>query len=131
MLSAALFLMFVVRLSLAIRGKIVRRFFAILLSPVVGYFMGRNVVFAVPMSFALIAGHPVELPFTVQGTERTHSLRAVCRSSIVFQGLMFPLDRICGASADHGLGLAPGKRVVVIGWGNSLGVYADRVRPAE
>ncbi len=95
-----------------------------------GYFLGKNAaVIAVPMILALIVGHQVELPFTVAradgyGTKHCHSL-------VELQGLPLLFDRVCGVSIAFKQGLAPRTRIVVIGRGTSLGVYAKSLRRVD
>lgn len=95
-----------------------------------GYFLGKNAaVLAVPMIHAMIAGHHVELPFTVVGADQYGDRR--CRSPIEFQGLPFFFDRVCGFANDFRQGLTPGSRIVVIGRGTSLGVFAESLRRVD
>ncbi|TCU11213.1 hypothetical protein [Rhizobium sullae] len=104
----------------------VKKFFVVAFSPILGYVLGKNVILVVPMLLALIAGHRVELPFTVLHADRSGSRG--CRSKIEFQELPFLFNRICGVPADVRQGIGPGRRIIVIGRGNSFGVYADKLR---
>ncbi|MHC2299183.1 hypothetical protein [Rhizobium mongolense] len=107
-------------------GGEVKKFFGLLCSPLLGYFLGKNVILLGPMLLALIAGHQVELPFTVQHADRSGSRG--CRSKIEFQELPFLFNRICGVPADVRQVVGPGRRIIVIGRGNRFGVYADKLR---
>jgi hypothetical protein len=102
----------------------------ILAAPFLSYVLGKNAaVIAVPMVLAMIVGHHVELPFTVVRADHYGDRR--CRSPVEFQGLPFFFDRICGVPNDFRLGLTPGGRILVIGRGTSLGVYAERLRTVD
>ncbi len=81
------------------------------------------------MILAAIVGHHVELPFTVVRANQYGDRR--CRSPVEFQGLPFFSDRICGVSNDFRQSLTPGGRILVIGRGTSLGVYAESLRTVD
>lgn len=62
--SAALSFWLILKSSREIVG--VRKGFGLIIAPIAGYFFGKHlVIIAVPMLFAFIAGHRVELSFTV------------------------------------------------------------------
>jgi hypothetical protein len=104
-----------------------KKIFGVLFAPFFGYFLGKSaVVIAVPMILALIAGHQVELPFTVERADGNHTKR--CSSPVELQGLPFFFDRVCRVPDDFRQRLNPGRRMVVIGRGTSLGVYPDSLR---
>lgn len=96
-------------------------------APFIGYFLGKNAaVIAVPMILALIVGHQVELPFTVERADGNRTKR--CSSPVELQGLPFFFDRVCRVPDDFRQRLNPGSRMVVIGRGTSLGVYPYSLR---
>ncbi len=102
----------------------------ILAAPFLSYVLGKNAaVIAVPMILATIVGHHVELPFTVVRADHYGDRR--CRSPVEFQGLPFLFDRICRVSNDFRQSLTPGVRILVIGRGTSLGVYAESLRTVD
>ncbi|MBB4189646.1 hypothetical protein [Sinorhizobium terangae] len=63
-----------------------RKAIGVIAAPFIGYILGKNVVIiAAPMILALIAGHQVELPFTVADVDRNGGRR--CNSPLDLQGL--------------------------------------------
>ncbi|WEX86638.1 hypothetical protein PZN02_002941 [Sinorhizobium garamanticum] len=99
-------------------------------APFFGYVIGKNVVvIAAPMILALIAGHQVELPFTVADADRYGGRR--CSSPIDLQGLPFIFESICGVPDNFRQGLAAGSRIVVIGRGTNIGVFAESLRRVD
>lgn len=113
-----------------IPGREAKQAPGLLLFALIGYFTGRSaaVIFG-PMMFTLIAGHPVELTFTVEAADSDGSMR--CSRPLELQGLPFFFDRICRVPEDVRQRLTPGGHVVVIGRGTSLGVFAESVRPVD
>ncbi|WP_343213950.1 hypothetical protein [Ensifer oleiphilus] len=96
-------------------------------APIFGYLVGKNiVVIAGPMIFALVAGRQVELTFTVARADSDGISR--CTSPLELEGLPLVFDTLCGVSEDFRRELEPGQRIVVIGRGTSLGVYAEGLR---
>lgn len=87
------------------------------------------VVIAGPMMIALLAGHPVSLPFTVSNTDRVGS--KWCRQYVEFQELPLLFDRVCGVPSEIRDNLPRGTRIVVFGHGTDLGIYAKRLRRAD
>jgi hypothetical protein len=99
-------------------------------TPLLGYFLGRNVVVLVgPMALALIAGQQVGLPFTVAHTDSAGGRG--CRSPIGLQGLPFVFDSLCDVPDDVRMGFAPGNQVVVTGRGTIFGVYAESLQRVD
>ncbi|UXN67228.1 hypothetical protein N8E89_22350 (plasmid) [Phyllobacterium sp. A18/5-2] len=97
---------------------------SVLAAPFMGYVLGKHVVvIAYPMMLAMIAGHQVGHTFTVVHADRYGTRQ--CHFPLIFQGLPFLFDRVCGVPNDFRQSLTPGKRVVVIGRGTSLGVFAE------
>jgi hypothetical protein len=130
LISAVLVLWLVLKRLHRVQGGDAKKAGAVLISPLLSYFLGKaTVVIVVPMMLALIAGHRVELTFIVERADRGGSRR--CFSPLEFQGLPWFFDRICGAPDDFRHGLAHGKRIVVIGHGTSLGIFAQRLRQVE
>lgn len=125
--SAALMIWIMLKAPPDVSTSDMKRKVAILGAPIFGYALGKDlVVVAVPMILAMIVGHQVELPFTVERASDYGSRR--CRSPVVFQGLPFVFNKVCGISDDFRQRVTPGSRVVVIGRGTSLGVYAESLR---
>jgi hypothetical protein len=123
LISGALVLWFLV-IKKVLPDADVKRFFVLLGTPVFGFFLGRNVVvIAVPMIIALVAGHQVELPFTVAHAD--HSGGRGCHSPIDLQEMPFFWDRLCDVPDTFRHALSPGKHIAVIGLGSSLGVFAE------
>ncbi len=113
-----------------IQGGEAKKAVIVLCYPVMGYFLGRAAaVIVVPMMLALIAGHENELTFIVEETNGIATKR--CRPSLVLQGLPWPFDRVCGLPNDFRQGVAPGRRVIVIGHGTSFGIFADSLRHVD
>lgn len=82
------------------------------------------------MILALIAGHQVELPYIVVRADDGYGTKR-CRSPVELQGLPFYFDRVCGVPNDFRQSLTPGRLIVVIGRGTSLGVYAESLRRVD
>ena len=83
----------------------------ILAAPFFGYVLGKNAaVIAVPMIYAMVAGHQIELPFTVVRADHYGDRR--CRSPVEFQGLPFFFDRVCGVPNDFRQSLKPEGRIL-------------------
>ncbi|MBY5581358.1 hypothetical protein [Rhizobium leguminosarum] len=111
-------------------GDKVKKTLAVLGAPFIGYALGRSVVVIVePMILALIAGHQVELPFAVVNAD--HRGYTNCRSPVDLQGLPFLFDKVCRVPSDVRPGLSPGGRIIVIGHGTSLGVFAQSLRRVD
>jgi hypothetical protein len=99
-------------------------------APFLGYLLGKNAaVIAVPMILALIVGHQVELPFTVVRADGNRTKG--CSSPVELQGLPLLFDRVCGIPNEFRQSLTPGGRILVIGRGTSLGVYAESLRQID
>lgn len=95
-------------------------------APIFGYLGGSNaVVVAIPMVLALVAGRQVELPYTVERTDRINSK---CRSSLELKGLPIVFNEICGVSDEFRQRVARGSRVIVSGRGTDFGVFANGLR---
>lgn len=131
LISAVLMLWAVLKGVHRIPGGEVKQGLTVLFSPLFGYFWGKTTAVIVgPMMLALIAGHQVELTFMVERADRD-SYRGGCRSPLELQGLPWLFDRICGVPNDFRHGLAPGRRVVVIGRGTSFGIFAESLRQVD
>ncbi|MBD9373207.1 hypothetical protein IB238_11320 [Rhizobium sp. ARZ01] len=110
-----------------VKGGKATKAWGVLVITWLGYYIGKHViVLAGPMILALIAGHQVELPFTVVRADDYGTRH--CQDPLELQGLPFLFDRVCGVAGDFRQGLASGSRIVVIGRGTSLGVYAESLR---
>jgi hypothetical protein len=93
-------------------------------APLFGFFLGRNVVvITVPMIIALVAGHQVELPFTVAHADNSGGRG--CGSPLDLQGVPFIWDTLCDVPDTFRQTLSPGKHIGVIGRGSSFGVFAE------
>ncbi|SCB57661.1 hypothetical protein GA0061105_103117 [Rhizobium aethiopicum] len=104
----------------------VKKGFGLLLAPVAGYFLGKHlVIIAVPMLFALIAGHQV-LSFTVVDPYGRGDSK--CPTPVQVEGVPMIFDEICRVRDDIRRELGPGWRIAVAGRGTSLGVFADSLR---
>lgn len=96
---------------------------AVLFTPLMGYFGGRTVaIIGVPMGLALIAGHPEELPYTVDRADKHYEKH--CYSPLELQGLIVGFDRVCGVSDEFRKGLTTGTHIVVAGHGTRYGLFA-------
>ncbi len=112
-----------------IPGGYLKRSFAILLCPLLGFVLGRIAcVLIIPLVLAIVAGHHVELAFTVEDVAG-YSDRG-CRSPVELQDLPPFLDSLCGVSNGLQGTLAPGTRIIVDGYGTSFGLYATSLRTA-
>lgn len=130
LISAVLVLWAVLKSLHKVPGGKAKKAGSVLFSPFFGYFLGKAAAVIVgPMMLALIAGHQVELTFIVERADRAGSRR--CHSPLELQGLPWLFDRICGVPNDFRHGLAPGRRVVVIGRGTSLGTFAESLRQVD
>lgn len=130
LISAALVLWAALKSLHRIPGGKAKQAGSVLVFTLLGYFLGRAAAVIVgPMMLALIAGHQVELTFIVERADRAGSRR--CHSPLELQGLPWLFDRICGVPNDYRHGLAPGRRVVVIGRGTSLGLFAESLRQVD
>lgn len=126
LVSAVLLLMLVVKNFDKTPGPQWRKIFGVIGAPFFGFYLGRNVVVIVgPMILALIAGHEVELPFTVIHADRNYRR---CPLPIELQDLPFPFDSVCGVPNDVRHSLTSGQRVAIVGRGTSFGIYAERLR---
>jgi hypothetical protein len=97
-------------------------------APVFAYFLGKNLVaVALPMALAMVAGHQVELSFTVAHADRWGDSK--CRTPVELEGLPFLFDTVCRVRDDVRMSLLPGKRAVVTGRGTSLGLFAESLSP--
>lgn len=115
------------------RGKRGGRFgdaIGIVISTLAGYLIGSHaVVTACPMILALVAGHPVQLAFTLADADPQHPSR--CGSAIELRDVPPIFNGLCGASRDLGKGLRPGGRILVSGRGTGWGLFVERVRPGD
>jgi hypothetical protein len=103
---------------------------AIIISPFIGYVMGRNtVVILGPMILGLVVGHQVELPFTVSNAH--HSGSRGCRSPVELESLPLLFDRLCRVPDDLRRSLGPGRKVGVTGRGTNFGVFGKRFHPVD
>ncbi len=113
-----------------IRGSEIKKAAALLGWPFIGYFFGNNmVVFAGPMILAIIAGHQVELPYTVVDPGRYGT--SECRSPVELRDVPFLFNSLCRVPDELRRGLEPGGHIIVIGRGTSLGLYAEGLRRAD
>lgn len=130
-LASAVLLLWIARKGMDVTpGSPVKKAVGILGAVFFGYVLGKDVVvIAPPMMLALIAGHQVELPFTVADADRYGGRR--CSSPIDLQGLPFIFESICGVPDTFRQGLAAGSRIVVIGRGTNIGVFAERLRRVD
>jgi hypothetical protein len=88
------------------------------------FFLGKTtVVIAVPMIIVLVAGHQIEMPFTVARAD--HFGSRGCGSPLDLQGLPFVWDTLCDVPDAFRQTLSPGKHIAVIGRGSSFGVFAE------
>ncbi len=130
LISAASVLWAFLKIAHKIPGSRAKRAGSVLFSTVLAWFLGKTAaVIVVPMMLALIAGHQVELTFIVDRADRDGSRR--CRSPLELKGLPWPFDEICRVPNDFRQDLAPGGRVVVVGRGTSLGVFAKSLRQVD
>jgi hypothetical protein len=101
--------------------------FGVLFSPLFSYFLGKSaVVIAVPVILAVVGGHHVELAFTVEQADGNH--KKLCTSPVEIQGLPFFFDMVCNVADDFRQRLQPGSRIIVLGRGTSLGIFAESLR---
>lgn len=105
------------------------RLFVVLFSLFFGYFLGGNIAFIWPLLLTLIAGHEVELPYTVLRATDFGGRR--CPSAVVLEQMPFVSDQVCRVPESVRSSLSPGSHIVVRGWGTRLGVYAREVRLAD
>ncbi|MGR9371457.1 hypothetical protein [Rhizobium leguminosarum] len=97
-------------------------------APIFAYFLGKTLVaVALPMTLAMVAGHQVELSFTVANADRWGDSK--CRTPVELEGLPFLFDTICRVRDDVRMSLLPGKPAVVTGRGTSLGLFAESLSP--
>ncbi|NEJ03250.1 hypothetical protein [Rhizobium ruizarguesonis] len=105
----------------------VKKGFGLLIAPVAGYFLGKHlVVIAVPMLFAVIAGHQVELSFTVVDAHEWGDSK--CRTPVQVEGVPMLFDEICRVPDDIRRELGPLHRIAVSGRGTSWGVFVESLR---
>ena len=105
-----------------------KRALGVLVAPFFVFFFGKNLVsIAAPMLFALVAGHQVELSFTVASADHWGDRK--CRTPVELEGLPFLFNKVCGVREDIRASLLPGGPTVVTGRGTSLGVFAESLRP--
>ncbi|WP_245436922.1 hypothetical protein [Rhizobium chutanense] len=100
---------------------------AMLSAPFFAYFLGKNLVaVALPMTFAIVAGHQVELSFTVANADQWGDSK--CRTPVELEGLPFLFDTVCRVRDDVRMSLLPGRPTVVTGRGTSLGLFAGSLK---
>ncbi|WP_064681681.1 hypothetical protein [Rhizobium bangladeshense] len=105
----------------------VKRGFGLLFAPVAGFLLGKHlVVIAVPMLFAVIAGHQVELSFTVVDAHEWGDSK--CRTPVQVEGVPMLFDEICRVPDDIRRELGPLHRIAVSGRGTSRGVFVESLR---
>ncbi|WP_411196420.1 hypothetical protein [Rhizobium sp.] len=105
----------------------VKRGFGLLFAPVAGFLLGKHlVVIAVPMLFAVIAGHQVELSFTVVDAHKWGDSK--CRTPVQVEGVPMLFDEICRVPDDIRRELGPLHRIAVSGRGTSRGVFVESLR---
>ncbi|TGE95079.1 hypothetical protein C9417_22190 [Rhizobium sp. SEMIA 4088] len=110
-----------------IPGGDIKKAGVVLFSPLFGFVLGRNAALvAGPMVLALVAGHHVELPYTIARANRPNERH--CNSPLELQGLLFTFDRLCGVPDEIRKSLRPGMHIVVEGHGTSYGVFASTFR---
>ncbi|WVT75317.1 hypothetical protein QM996_09635 [Sinorhizobium chiapasense] len=124
------FLWIACRSNYRVQGSALKRAVAFVGSPLIGYVVGSSlVVLAGPMVLASIAGHQVELLFTVEDVPR-HGYGG-CRSVIELHDLPMLFNSLCSVPDDFRRGLEPGDRILLIGRGTSLGLYVERLRRTD
>ncbi len=105
------------------------RVLTIIFSPIFFYFLARNAtVVVVPMFFALVAGHEVELPFIVSDTDAG---RRGCSDAIEIADQLILHEEICRIPLEIRRSLNAGDKVMVVGRGNDFGVFPKRVYRVE
>ncbi|MGV1758623.1 hypothetical protein ACQZ6F_20380 [Rhizobium sp. A22-96] len=105
-------------------GGNIKKAMVVLFSPLFGYVLGRNaVIIAGPMVLALVAGHHVELPYTIARANKSNERH--CDSPLKLQGLVFYFDTLCDVPDDIRKGLRLGMPILVEGRGTSYGVFAS------
>ncbi|GLU84427.1 hypothetical protein Rhsp01_56030 [Rhizobium sp. NBRC 114257] len=103
-----------------------QKILGIFIVPFIGYFLGSAPILAgVPMLVAAIAGHHVELIYTV--TKADSRGGRGCYSPIELRDLPWFFDSLCYVPNDLRQPLKPGMQIVVEGRGTSLGVYAKSI----
>lgn len=109
----------------ALPGDGWKKCMAVLGSPLMGYFVGKNIVYITgPMLLAFVVGHSAELTLTVRESKSTRG----CQSPVEFRELSFLFDKICNVPAGIRQGVAPGEIVVVSGHGTNLGLFAASIK---
>jgi hypothetical protein len=94
--------------------------------PLFGFYLGKTAtVIGVPMIIALVAGHQVELPFTVAHADNSGGRG--CGSPLDLQGVPFIWGTLCDVPDTFRQTLSPGKHIGVIGRGSSFGVFAENL----
>ncbi|MDR6666380.1 hypothetical protein [Rhizobium sp. 1399] len=124
-MSAVLFVWGVWKGGKQLQGKKLTRVLTVIISPLLDYFVGGNILLVWPLLLPLIAGHEVALPFTVQGATG-HGARN-CRTPVDLEDMPFLIDRVCNVPESIRSSLTPGIGVLVLGWGTRLGVCAREV----
>ncbi len=103
-----------------------QKILGIFIVPFIGYFLGSAPILAgVPMLVAAIAGHHVELIYTV--TKADSRGGRGCYSPIELRDLPWFFDSLCYVPNDLRQPLKPGMQIVVESRGTSLGVYAKSI----
>ena len=106
--------------------RLFKKTIGILGAPFVGYFMGSApIVAGGPMLIAAIAGHHVELIYTVSKADG-HGGRG-CYSPVALRDLPWFLDSLCYVPDDLRQPLQLNMQILVEGRGTSLGVFATAV----
>lgn len=127
LLGAVLFFRIISRGIDNVPGSELKKFFAVLASPLFGFILVRNtIVITGPMILALIAGYQTDLTYVVDNAD--HSGSRGCRSPLSLQKLPFLFDKLCRIENEFKLGLARGSKIIVTGHGTSFGVFPDSIR---
>lgn len=129
LVTAALFFILVM-ISVIYDGSISdgKKIVAVIFSPILGFLLGMGAVLvSVPMTFALAFGHHVVIGFTVETS--AGSSGSYCSSPVKLKDLPFLFNEVCDVPDAVRHGLTLGSHVVVMGWGNTYGVFPQSLRP--
>jgi hypothetical protein len=113
-------------MNYAAAGVVKKAVVSFVAAPLSGYLFGQNVIAVTyPIVMAVTVGHQIELPFTVAHADQYGSR---CPSPVELLSLPFLFDRVCHVRSEFRRTLAPGARIVAIGLGTNLGVFAEDIR---
>jgi len=106
-----------------------KRVLNLLAGSFIGYICGKDaVLITAPMILALVAGHSVELPYTVA---RSEEFSSKCPSPLVLEDLPLIFDRICDFPDESRLRVARGDRIAIVGHGTDFGIFVDNLRLSD